>query len=233
MPPGRCGRQPARNMWRRNRRSSSLADQTECDRQGASRDLRTSDSIDGKFTPRDDRRSASGTVNCCALVYLGLHRMQASRSNGRGGEPHEVRAPAKATSASRRCQASTGDLNACPRLRRAAGCPVRSNTAGPSQIVRDRGFTSLSGALNKAAMFDDLHFKFTKVAGEEIVAFDFLASVQQHHKIAKAIRQHVHNWLIQALGVVTEPRPFAQAAMRAQNRDKLAEMVSGLGKGTT
>jgi hypothetical protein len=29
------------------------------------------------------------------------------------------------------------------------------------------------------------------------------------------------------------PAALAQAAMRAQNRDKLAEMVSGLGKGTT
>ena len=64
----------------------------------------------------------------------------------------------------------------------------------------------LSGGLNKAAMFDDLHFKSTKVAGEEIVAFDFWASVQQHQKIAKAIRQAVQNWLIQALEAVTESR---------------------------
>src|SRR3954447_21882003 len=45
-----------------------------------------------------------------------------------------------------------------------------------------------------------------KVAGEEIVAFDLSASVHQHQKIAKAIRQPVHNWLIQALEAVTEPR---------------------------
>src|SRR3954453_8836722 len=70
----------------------------------------------------------------------------------------------------------------------------------------DHGFTSLSGGLNKAAMFDDLHFKSTKVAGEEIVAFDLSASVHQHQKIAKAIRQRLHNWLIQALEAVTEPR---------------------------
>jgi hypothetical protein len=86
------------------------------------------------------------------------------------------------------------------------GRSPRRRMEKPRKTRLDHGFTSLSGGLNKAAMFDDLHFKSTKVAGEEIVAFDLSASLHQHQTIAKAIRQRLHNWLIQALEAVTEPR---------------------------
>src|SRR3954452_5708292 len=93
-----------------------------------------------------------------------------------------------------------------PLFERHVGRSPHRRMEKPRKTRLDHGFTSLSGRLNKAAMCANLHFKSTKVAGEEIVAFDLSASVHQHHKIAKAIRQRLHNWLIQALEAVTETR---------------------------